>query len=341
MIDIKENISLKEHSTMRLGGNARYYCVVTTMFELKEAVEFADSKSIDAIMIGGGSNIIWQDSGYDGLVIVGNIKNYEVNDSLDQTFVTVGSGENWDEVVGKTVEAGLSGLEFMSLIPGTAGGTPVQNVGAYGGEVAQTLVSVQAYDRKAKNFVTLSNADCEFGYRTSRFKTNDKGRFFIFSLTFSLSKNPPKGPFYGSLEGYLKQTGVTSPTSANIRNAVVEIRTNKLPNPEQYPNCGSFFANPVIEMNQLRLIKESYPGIKYWEVPGGKAKISAAWLIEAIGLKGFVEQNTGIRVWDKQPLVLINDHATSTAQLIAFRDAVIQKIKAKFEITLHQEPEII
>lgn len=341
MIDIKENISLKEHSTMRLGGNARYYCVVTTMFELKEAVEFADSKEIDAIMIGGGSNIIWQDSGYDGLVIVGNIKNYEVNDSLDQTFLTVGSGENWDEVVGKTVEAGLSGLEFMSLIPGTVGGTPVQNVGAYGGEIAQTLVSVQAYDRKIKNFVTLSNADCEFGYRTSRFKTNDKGRFFIFSLTFSLSKASPKGPFYGALESYFKEHGVTKPNSADIRNAVIKIRSEKLPNPEQYPNCGSFFANPIIDMEKLRFIKESYPGIKYWEVPGGKAKISAAWLIEAIGLKGFVEQNTGIRVWDKQPLVLINDHATTTSQLIAFRDAVIQKIKTKFDVTLVQEPEII
>lgn len=341
MLNIQENVSLKDHSTMRLGGNARYYCEVTNMFELKEAVDFADSKSIDAIMIGGGSNIIWQDSGYAGLVIVGNIKNYEINESLDQTFVTVGSGENWDEVVGKTVEAGLSGLEFLSLIPGTAGGTPIQNVGAYGGEISQTLVSIQAYDRETKNFVTMPNADCEFGYRTSRFKTKDKGRFFIFSLTFSLSKKPPRGPFYGSLDAVLKKTKNITPTSAQIRDIVIGIRSEKLPDPKKYPNCGSFFANPLISTDLLRQIKESYPNIRYWEMPEGNIKVSAAWLLETIGLKGYTEQNTGIKVWDKQPLVLVNDHATSTAQLIAFRDAVIDKIKKKFEITLVQEPEII
>ncbi|OGL30525.1 UDP-N-acetylenolpyruvoylglucosamine reductase [Candidatus Saccharibacteria bacterium RIFCSPHIGHO2_12_FULL_41_12] len=338
---IIENVSLKEHSTMRLGGNARYYCEVKDMFELKEAVEFADSKSIDAIMIGIGSNIIWQDSGYPGLVIVSNIKNYEVNQSLNQVFITVGSGDNWDEVVAKTVESGLSGLEHLSLIPGTAGGTPIQNVGAYGGEISQTLTSLQAYDRELKDFITLSNADCEFGYRTSRFKGKDKGRFFIFSITFSLSKDPPRGPFYASLDSALKKQNITRPTSADIRREVINIRTNKLPDPKQYPNCGSFFANPIIELDQLREIKEDYPKIKYWELPEGNIKVSAAWLIEAIGLKGYVEKNTGMRVWDKQPLILVNDHATTTAQLVAFRDAVVDKIKNKFEITLTQEPEII
>ncbi|MEK9196444.1 MAG: UDP-N-acetylmuramate dehydrogenase [Patescibacteria group bacterium] len=341
MVDIQEDVSLKDHSTMRLGGNARYYCEVTNMFELKEAVDYADSKSIGAIMIGDGSNIIWQDSGYPGLVIFGNIQNYEVNESLNQTFVTVGSGNNWDAVVGKTVESGLSGLEYLSYVPGTAGGTPIQNVGAYGGEVSKTLASLQAYDRKLKDFVTLSNQDCGFGYRTSRFKTTDKNRFFIFSVTFSLSKDKPRGPFYSSLDSSLKQQGISDPTAVDIRNAVIKIRSEKLPDPKKYPNCGSFFANPIIEIDQLRLIKESYPNIRYWEMPEGNIKVSAAWLIEAIGLKGYTEQNTGIRVWDKQPLVLVNDHATSTAQLIAFRDAVIDKIKKRFDITLAQEPEII
>lgn len=341
MINIQENIDLKEYSTMRLGGAARFFCEVKTMFDVKEAVQYADEHDLKAIMIGGGSNIIWSDAGYDGLVIHSLIKNFEVNESLQQVFVTVGSGENWDEIVEKTTAAGLSGLEYLSLIPGTAGGTPVQNVGAYGSDVSKTIVSVQAYDREKKDFVILSNSDCEFGYRTSRFKAKDRGRFFIFAVTYSLSKDPPTGPYYKVLENKLQEQGITNPTPQNIREAVIEIRKSKLPDPREYPNNGSFFANPIIPISQIRLIKDSYPDVAYWEINSTEAKISAAWLLETIGLKGYVEPNTGIKCWDHQPLVFVNDHAKQTSQLIAFRDAVTQKVKATFDITLHQEPEII
>jgi UDP-N-acetylmuramate dehydrogenase len=294
-------------------------------------------------MIGGGSNIVWSDQGYPGLVIVNRIPGYEHQDQGDQQFLIIGAGENWDAVVKQSVDDGLSGLEQLSLIPGTSGATPVQNVGAYGREIADVLVCVQAYDKQLKQLVVIPTSDCDFSYRNSRFKGKDKGRFFITSLTVSLSKSGPVPPYYTSVQAYLDQRGLKGKdvTAAVIRQAVIDIRSAKLPDPKEVANCGSFFHNPIIPMSQLNEIRHTFPAIQYWQIGDDQAKVSAGWLLDKLGLKGYHEPNTGMAIWDKQALVLVNESATSTAQLIAFRDAIQKSVKDTFGITLVQEPELI
>lgn len=338
----KENVSLSQHSTMRLGGKARYLIDITSVEELKTAVAWAEANSVqNIIMIGSGSNIVWSDQGYGGLVLVNKITGFSLQPQDDRTYLTVGAGENWDSVVARTVEQGLSGIEQLSLIPGKAGATPVQNVGAYGREISDVLVCVQAYDRQQKQMVTIPKIECEFGYRASRFKGKDKDRFLITSITLSLGKTPPAPPFYASLQNYLTENNITDYTPTNIRQAVIDIRNSKLPDPTKVANCGSFFANPFIPRMQLEELKEQFPGIVYWDVSDDTVKVSAAWCIEYLGLKGYHEPNTGMAIWDKQPLVLVNERAQNTASLIAFRDAIVKAVKDKFDIDLIQEPEII
>lgn len=327
---------------MRLGGIAAYMTDVSTRQEVSEAISWADERGLPAIMIGDGSNIIWNDDGYPGLVMVNKIQGFEVTGEYDTgTYITAGSGMNWDQFVAQTVDMGLTGVEFLSLVPGTVGATPVQNVGAYGAEVATTITTIEAYDTQTKSFVTLRGSECQFGYRTSRFKTIDRGRFFITAVTFFLQKGNPSPPFYGALQSYFDEHQITDITPAVIREAVITIRTSKLPDPAVVANNGSFFANPIIEGRDFTQLIADYPTIAHWNVEDGKVKISAAWLLEQAGFKDFHDAETGMGTWPKQPLVLVNEHAEKTAQLIAFKQRIVDAVVQKFGITLQQEPELI
>lgn len=326
---------------MRLGGPASYLLDITAANQISKAIAWAEAQKVPVIMIGGGSNIIWNDAGFKGLVLVNKIPGYEVQHQGDQTFVTVGAGEPWDSVVARTVMEELSGIEQLSLVPGTAGATPIQNVGAYGRETSDVLVCVQAYDLEQKKVIVIPKIDCGFGYRTSRFKTTDKGRFMITSVTYALTKNQPMPPFYDSLQKYLKENNISHPTSADIREAVIAIRTSKLPDPKHVANCGSFFGNPIINSEDLYEIQDKFPNIKFWLTDDGRVKLSAAWMLEQLGLKGYHEPNTGMAIWDKQALVFVNEKAPNTASLIAFRDAIVKAVQEKYGVTLEQEPELI
>lgn len=337
----KKDVALSQYSTMRLGGPAKLLLEITTPSEIPEAIAWAESQNIKVVMIGHGSNIVWTDAGFDGLVLVNNIKGLEIQDQEYQAFAVIGSGEVWDEAVAQIVEKNLSGVEHLSLIPGTAGATPVQNVGAYGQELSNVLVCVQAYDKETKQMVVIPKAECEFSYRKSRFNTTDKGRFFITSVTLALSKDKPMPPFYASLESYLKEKKITEYTPKSIREAVIAIRNSKLPDPSKVANCGSFFANPIVDSFQLEKIIDKYPGIPRWQLDNDRYKLSAAWMLENLGLKGYHEPNTGMAIWDNQPLVLVNENAKNTASLLAFRDAIIKRVEEKFGVTLAQEPELI
>ncbi len=197
---ILENVPLSGLSTMRLGGIGRFQCNVETKEELKEAVNWAHDKHLPIKVIGDGSNVIWSDDGYNGLIIVNRLAGFEIieNDD-DNIFVTIGAGENWDRIVEKTVDMGLSGIEQLSLIPGTVGATPVQNVGAYGREISDLLMTVEVYDIEKREFTTLMSSDLEFGYRTSIFKNREKDRFIISAITLRLSRNNPLPPFYSAI----------------------------------------------------------------------------------------------------------------------------------------------
>ena len=326
---------------MRLGGKAQHMCDVTTKHELEEAIKWAESQQLPVIVIGEGSNIVWSDNGFVGLVIVNKIMGITcVSESKGYAEYQIGAGEDWDAVVAKTTELGLSGIECLSLIPGKSGATPVQNVGAYGQEIAQTLISLEAYDKETSTFVTLKNDECDFGYRTSRFKTSNKGRFFILSIQLRLSTAELKPPFYASLQHYLDLHKITDYSPASLRRAVIAIRSDKMPDWRKIANNGSFFANPIVSKEKYNELQSLYPEIVGWPRDEGY-KLSAGWLLEKAGLKGFHDKETGMATSDKTALVMINEHASSTADLITFKKKITDSIKEKFNIELEQEPELM
>ena len=232
---------------MRLGGPAQLIAEVTTRDELAQVVSAATQRNLPYFVLGGGSNVIARDEGFAGVIVLNRIPGFEVLDDKDgATTLRIGAGENWDATVARTVEMGLSGIEAMSAIPGTVGATPVQNVGAYGQEIADTLVELEAYDTKTSTFIKLSNQDCAFSYRNSIFKSTANRRYIIINITIKLSHTTPQPPFYAALQTYLDAKGITYYTPQVIRDAVVDIRREKLPNPAIYPNTGSFFKNRVM-----------------------------------------------------------------------------------------------
>ena len=342
-MNIVPNVSLANYSTMRLGGVADYLVEIHDRNELKEAYEWAQAKNLPMLMVGGGSNIVWQDAGFHGLIMVNRILGYETQaDGTESQYLTIGAGENWDSVVARSVTAGLTGIEALSLIPGTAGATPIQNVGAYGQDISQTLVSVEAFDTATGQLTNIPAEACGFGYRTSSFKGEYRGRFFITALTLHLQVGNPLPPYYGAVQQYLEANPTDQPiTPAVIRQAVIAIRSAKLPDVERVANNGSFFANPIIGESQLVELRTDHPDMPYWPLDGGGAKIPAAWLIEQVGFKDYHDTVTGMATWPKQPLVLVNEHAKATSDLIAFRDKLIETVQAKFQITLTQEPELL
>lgn len=327
---------------MRLGGTARYAVEITSRQELADAIAWADSQSLPAIMIGSGSNIVWKDGEFPGLLIINKIMRFESFDEDGRNmYVTVGAGQPWDAVVGRTTADGLTGIEALSLIPGTTGATPVQNVGAYGQEISNSLVTVEAYDRQTKTFVNIPAMDCAFAYRTSRFKTTDKDRFFITAITLHLMRGLPEAPFYKAVQDYFTEHNIERPTPQILRDAVIAIRSAKLPDPAVVANNGSFFGNPTIDGNSLAQIQADFSDIPHWPAENDTYKIPAAWLIERAGFKDYHDEETGMATWPTQSLVFINEHAQSTADLLKFRQKIMDAVQAKFNITLEQEPELL
>lgn len=338
-----QNVSLKDYSTMRLGGTCKYVVEVADKSELETALIWADDQKLPAIMIGDGSNIVWKDEGFEGLVIVNKIMGFEILDRDEENaYITVGSGENWDSVVERSVQAGLSGIEALSWVPGTAGATPVQNVGAYGQEIAEVFVSAEVYDREKKAITLLSKYDLDFGYRTSRLKNVDHGRYFITAITLHLQKRNPEPPFYASLQAYFTEKGLTNITSQTVRDAVIDIRKSKLPDPAKVANNGSFFGNPVVDDGTLVQIQATHPDVVFWRNDATESvKLSAAWLIENAGFKDFHDPETGMATWPTQSLVLVNEKAKSTADLLKFVEKIRASVLQKFEVSLTQEPELL
>lgn len=336
-MDIHTNIPLKNLTTMHLGGPTRFFAEVHTPEELRQVYLNAKAKQIPVFVLGGGSNVIAQDAGYQGLILRMCITGFEVvNDDLYSTSIKIGAGENWDSTVARTVQMNLTGIEALSAIPGTTGAAPVQNIGAYGQEISETLVSVEAYDTSNNTFTTLQRDDCGFKYRHSIFRGSEKGRFIITAVTLKLSKNQPAPPFYDSLQQYIDEHSVKLITHQSIRDAVIAIRKDKLPDPAVKPSAGSFFKNALIEKWLLTDIQKKYPDIKVYDMGAGKFKVSTGWLIEKCGFKGQLIH--GMRVNEKNCLVLINESAAGYGDLAKARDEIIDKVRDTFQIRLQQEP---
>jgi UDP-N-acetylmuramate dehydrogenase len=278
-----------------------------------------------------------RDEGFDGLVLRIRIPGFTViADDVYSTTIKIGAGEIWDSVVKRTVDMRLTGIEAMSAIPGTAGAAPVQNVGAYGQEVADTLESLEAYDTETDQMVTLQNTDCQFSYRNSIFRDSQRGRYVITSITLKLSKNLPSPPFYDSLQKYLDANSITTYLHQTIRDAVIAIRSEKLPDPTQLPNTGSFFKNAIVEDWHLPDLQAIDPNVPFYDMGDKTYKIPSGWLIEKAGFKGKLLH--GMRVYEKNALVLVNESATTYADLASAREEIATGVRAMFRVEIEQEP---
>ena len=336
-MDVMTNISLKQYTTMKLGGEARYMATADSASDVVSLYRNARKENLPIFVLGGGSNVITHDEVFEGIVLLNKIKGFEVISETDETTdVKIGAGEVWDEVVEKAIELGLQGIEAMSGIPGTAGAAPVQNVGAYGQEIADTLISLEAYDSKTDTIVTISADECDFSYRNSIFRDKEKGRYCILNITLRLNKAEPKPPYYASLQKYIDENDIREVNLSVIRVAVLNIRSEKLPDPAELPSAGSFFKNALVEKWKLEELQKEYSDIPNYAMSNGRYKIPTGWLIDKAGLRGY--RSHGMRVYEKNALVLVNDSATGYDDLAAIREEIVQIVFDKFGIKIEQEP---
>ena len=346
---IRENVPISELTTMRLGGAARYVLEVEQPEDVETAYEFAAERELPAWVMGGGANTIGHDDGFPGVVILNRLKGISVRkdgvlvaveelseaDFSDEIILVGMGGEIWDDFVKSAAERGYTGTEAMSMIPGTVGAAPVQNIGAYGQDLAQVVESVEAYDTKTSEIITLAPPQMNMGYRTTRFNTGeDAGRFFIISVAVKLRRGELTPPFYNSLQRYINEHGVMDFSPMSIRKMVCEIRDEKLPDPEKVASAGSFFKNVRVAPEDVVSVQER--GIPLWVNADGSGKLNSGWLIEQCGLKG--KELYGFRVSDKAALVLINEKAKTYADLAKARQEIVDTVREKFGFKLEQEP---
>lgn len=320
---------------MRLGGPARYVLEIEQPAEIPDAYGFAATYNLPIFPLGGGANTIGHDEGYNGVIIINRIRGIQESAPDLNGFITlkIMGGESWDNVVAYACSKGFTGIEALSKIPGSAAAAPVQNIGAYGQELADTLLEIDTYDTTTNSFCTLSHSDLNFSYRKSLLNTTAKNRYFVISITLKLKKGQLARPYYESIERYIDAHSLTDFSPQGIRDIVSQIRADKLPDPLQIASSGSFFKNIYINESEAEAaLDKGYP------VRHGKDgyKINSGWLIEQAGLKGQLIH--GMRVSDKAPLVLINESANSYDDLAKARDEIIARVYDKSGYWLEQEP---
>jgi len=336
-MQLTENISLKDKHTFHLQSKANYWVDFQSSDDLE--ILFSDKrfKGIPVFTIGSGSNLLFNGD-FHGLLLHSAIESLEiVHEDSFSVLVRVGSGVVWDDFVVETVKRSWSGAENLSGIPGEVGATPVQNIGAYGKEVGNFIVTVEAFNRESLIMKTFNNDDCQFNYRDSIFKNQFKNKFVICYVTFRLSKVFEPNIRYGDVSTRVLKKGEI--TLDNVRQTILEIRREKLPDPEVTGNAGSFFMNPVISSDQYEKLKVSHPDIPGWKQDSGLIKVSAAWLIEKVGWKGGRFGNAGVH--DKQALVLINTGNATSSEIIGLSEKIMGDVQKTFNITLHPEVLII
>lgn len=330
---INENILISSLTTMRLGGPARYVVEVESYDDVAEAFGFARQFGLPTFALGYGANTIGHDEGFNGVVVINRMLGIDEKPTAGGVRLKIMGGEYWDDVVAYTCKKGLTGIEALSKIPGLAASAPVQNIGAYGQEIADTLVEIDVFDTSDSSYKTLSKSDLKFSYRKSILNTTDINRYFVISITLDLKSGEMPRPFYNSIEQYMKEHSISDCSPQSIRQIVSAIRDSKLPDPMEQASSGSFFKNIYLDNNEA-LIAES----KGYPVYRGKDgnKINSGWLIDQAGLKGKLLH--GMRVSEKAPLVLINESAKGYNDLKAARAEIVAKVYDKFGYWLEQEP---
>lgn len=339
MLTIQSNVSLKSYNTFGIDVTTRYLVEVDNDEDIQTLLQLPDIQSLPKLILGGGSNLLLTQD-FNGLVIKMNIKGIEtVKEDQDHVWLRVGAGENWHEFVMYCVEQGLGGLENLSLIPGTTGAAPMQNIGAYGVEIKDTFDRLEAVDISTGIKHIFTNTDCRFGYRDSIFKNEVKGQYIISNVQFKLDKNPIFHVSYGDIQKTLEQMGVKELTIKAISEAVIKIRRSKLPDPAEIGNAGSFFKNPEIPASQYETLKNEFPDIPGYIINEEIVKIPAGWLIEQCGWKGKRFGTIGVHA--RQALVLVNYGGGKGQEIKQLAERIQTSVKERFGICLHTEVNFV
>jgi UDP-N-acetylmuramate dehydrogenase len=332
---VRENISLKPFNTFGIEVNTRFFIELVTEEDVFRFLSSSGEYPEPFLFLGGGSNMLFTRD-FTGTIIRLCTTGIEVvEEDNDSVLVRTASGENWDGFVNYCVEKGWGGLENLSMIPGNVGTGPIQNIGAYGVELKDTFVELEAIRTDTLEKVILKGEQCEFGYRDSIFKRRGKGKYFILNVSFRLSKQPELKLEYGTVRDELKTMNRPEPTISDVREAICRIRGRKLPDPARIGNAGSFFKNPVISQQQFASLKERFPGIVSF-VQNDGIKIAAAWMIEQCGWKGKRYGDAGVH--ENQPLVLVNHGSATGEEILHLANRIINSVDEKFGIRL--EPEV-
>lgn len=334
---ILSNVSLKPYNTFGIEVKANHFVRIKSPEDLTVIFNNPEFKR-HHIILGGGSNVLFTGD-FDGIVIKNDIKGINILEENDKhVLIEVGAGENWHQLVLYCNERAWGGIENLSLIPGTVGAAPMQNIGAYGVEMKNVFHSLHAYEIESGKMHEFSNEDCRFGYRTSIFKTSHKGRFVITHVRLLLSKTPAINISYGAIRHTLEMMGIKNPGISDVSAAVINIRSSKLPDPEEIGNAGSFFKNPVISETHFSKVKEKYPDAPSYPAGKGKVKVPAGWLIEQAGWKGKKVGNTGSH--KDQALVLVNYGKATGSEIMALSEEIQRDIQNKFGIELEREVNV-
>lgn len=335
---LQKNISLKPYHSFACEETAAYFTIVQSKEALIEALNWAKENNQPYLIVGSGSNILFTKT-FDGLVIKMEVTGIQkMQENASDVILQVGAGENWSHFVSYCVHKSWGGLENLSLIPGTVGAAPIQNIGAYGVEVGEHIQHVNAFDTITHEWVTIAQQDCAFGYRESIFK-KEANRYIVCAIQFKLSKQPLLRTDYGAIKAVLHERGIRNPSVESIASAVIYIRSNKLPDPKKLGNAGSFFKNPVITKTQYDQLILQFADLIAYPINDHIYKIAAGWLIEACGWKGVIKDQVGC--YKDQALVIVNYGTTKGKTIFDFSEAIIQSVQDKFGVVLEREVNIL
>ncbi|HEU4607709.1 MAG TPA: UDP-N-acetylmuramate dehydrogenase [Chitinophagaceae bacterium] len=336
-MNISEHISLKNYNSFGIEASARYFASFRSGEELLAIIQ--SLPVTNRLIVGEGTNILLAGN-FDGLVCRNEVEGItELHEDMDYVYVRAGAGIHWHSFVRYCIDRGWAGLENLSLIPGTVGAAPIQNIGAYGVEMQDCFWSLEALHLNEGQVQTFTAGDCEFGYRDSVFKRKYRGQFAILNVTFRLRKKPVFHISYGALPKELEKMGVKELSIDAVSQAVMNIRRSKLPDPAQIGNAGSFFKNPMIDAARFENLKSLYPGIAAFPLADGHVKLAAAWLIEQCGWKGYREGDAGCH--EKQALVLVNYGKATGREIVDLSRRIRESVQKKFDVTLETEVNII
>ncbi len=338
-----ENVALAQYSTMGVGGPARYFVDAPDEAAIVEALAWAAARGLAARILGGGSNVLIADAGVDGVVIRVGLRGIETRDEAGAILLTAAAGEPWDDLVRLTVDRGWAGLECLSGIPGLVGATPIQNVGAYGQDVSETITAVRALDRGRGRVVTLPGAECGFAYRDSAFKSGEPGRWVVLAVTYRLIPGGAPAVRYADVERGLREAGMTSPTLAGVRETVLRVRRSKSmvldPVDPNRRSCGSFFTNPIVTAHEAARAQAAMTdaAMPQWPQPDGRIKLSAAWLIEHAGFaRGHREGAVGLST--RHTLAVVAHDGARAADIATFARRIQDVVAEHFGVRLTPEP---